>query len=398
MRLRPRPSDLTVIVVACLATQATGAVALLALALRLSHTGSGWAVAGLWLAGTVPAVILAPVTGLALDRVETVRLMRYLALASAVLDVGLAAVPGVGLVLVLAVLLGMAGATIAPGMLAIAAPLGGASGPGATRSLTRLQAAQWTGAAVGPLVGAGLVVAWGTRIPLLLDGATLTLLAAGLGAVRARRFPAAKPPGDTWIKALGMGLAVLAKNSLLRQLMPAVVLIVTFVNVAVVVEVFLATQVFRAGPLGYGGLVAVWGAGLVLGTLAVPRLAPFHPLLVTGAGAALAALGLAAAGLSPGLGLALLAYSVGGFGNGLEMNSVRILVQQQAASEYHGRAFAAYLSIVSGAAAVGAVLGGSLLATVGPRRAMELAAIPVTGAAVWLLQRSTRKLTKVAGV
>ncbi|HVB52866.1 MAG TPA: hypothetical protein VNF24_01575 [Candidatus Acidoferrales bacterium] len=71
-----RPRDLTVIVAASLASEATGGVALLALALRLSHTGSGWAEAGLWMAGTILTVVLAPVTGLVLDRVETVRLLR----------------------------------------------------------------------------------------------------------------------------------------------------------------------------------------------------------------------------------------------------------------------------------------------------------------------------------
>ena len=185
-------------------------------------------------------------------------------------------------------------------VLALAGPLGSASGAGEARSLTRLQAAQWTGSTVGPVVGAGLVVAWGTRIPVLLDASTLTLLAAGLGAVRARRVPAAQPVGETWTRSLGAGLTLLVKDSLLRRLMPPVLLVVAFVNVAVVVEVFLATHVFRAGPWGYGGLVAMWGAGLVMGTLMVLRLSRFQPLLVTGVGTALAALGLAGAGSARG--------------------------------------------------------------------------------------------------
>jgi predicted MFS family arabinose efflux permease len=239
-------------------------------------------------------------------------------------------------------------------------------------------------------LGAGLVVVWGTRVPLLVDGAALTLLAAGLGAVRTRRVPAVKPPGEKWTRSLGAGLLVLVENPLLRQLMLPVAMVVAFVNVATVVEVFLATRVFGAGPLGYGGLVAAWGAGLVLGTLTVPRISRIHPLLVTGVGAALAALGLAGACLSPGLGLALVAYLGGGVGNGLEMNSARVLVQRQASSETHGRAFTAYFAVVSGAAAVGALLGGVLLGAVGPRGAMEVAALLVAAAAVWLVWLSRR--------
>ncbi|MGH7759688.1 MAG: MFS transporter [Candidatus Dormibacteria bacterium] len=372
---------------ACLSSEASGGIAALALVLRLSQTGSSWAVAGLWLAGTVPAVALAPLIGLLLDRVETVGLLRNLAIASAVLVVGLAVVPGVLPVLALAALLGIAAATTAPGLLAIAAVVGGGAGP--ARSMTRIQAAQWAGSTVGPAVGAGLVVAWGTRIPLLLDAASLLLLVVALTAVRARRLPTHRPSGETRTKAITAGLAILAGNRGLRRLLPPVLLVITFVNVAVVVEVFLATQVFRAGPWGYGGLVALWGGGLVLGTLTVPRLARLNPLLVAGAGAGLAALGLAGAGLSPGLPPALLAYLLGGFGNGLEMNSVRIMVQKVAPAATHGRAFAAYFALGSGAAAVGSGLGGGLLGVFAVRPAMLVASLAVAIAAIWLLAASS---------
>lgn len=391
MRLPSRPSDLWLIAAASLVSTATGGVALLALALRLSQTGSGWAVAGLWLAGTLPAVLLAPLTGLVLDRVETVRLLACLALGEALLDLGLAAVPGVVWLLVLASLLGILGAASAPGLLAIAAQLGRGSELGQDRSLTRLQAAQWAGATVGPVLGAGLVLAWGTRVPLLIDAAALVLLGAGLEAVPVRRPPAALIAGQSRAGTLGAGLLLIAEDPLLRSLLPPVALVVAFVNVALVVEVFLATRTFAAGPLGYGGLVALWGGGLVLGTLAVPKLLPGNPLLVTGVGAALAALGLAGAGLSPGLGLALVAYLGGGFGNGLEMNSARLLIQRRAPGGVRGRAFAAYFAMGSGASALGSVLGGWLLGAVGARRAMELAGLVVALAAAWLIRLALRR-------
>lgn len=249
------PADLTILTGACLASSTTSGRALVALALRLSQTGSGWGVAGLWLAGMVPAVVLAPITGLLLDRVETVRLLRHLALAGAVLDTGLAAVPGVAWVLVLASLLGLVSATSAPGLLAIAGPLRAAPGDEA-RSLTRLQAAQWAGAPVGTVLGAVVVGAWGTRAPLLVDAVCLALLAVGLGALRTKRTPAPGLAGESWRRSLGAGLRLLGADPLLRRLILPVALVVAFVNVAVVVEVFLATRVFNAGPLGYGALVS----------------------------------------------------------------------------------------------------------------------------------------------
>jgi MFS family permease len=383
-----RPSDLTLVVGASLATSTTGGVALLALALRLSATGSSWAVAGLWLAGTAPAVLLAPFTGLLLDRVETVGVMRQLAVLGAAADVGLALAPGVGWVLALAAVLGATTAASAPGMLAIAGSLGGEQGPAArneARSLTRIQASQWAGATLGPLLGAGLVLAWGTRTPLLVDAGALLLLAGGLRLVRARRHPQPSSRDGSWGAELAAGARLLVDDGMLRRLMPPVALVVSFVNVAVVAEVFLATRAFHSGPLGYGALVAAWGGGLVLGTLSVPRLLGRRPLLLTGLGAALAAVGLAGAGISPGLGPAVLAYLVGGFGNGLEMNSARVLVQRRAPAGTLGRAFAAYFAVGSGSAAVGAVCGGALLGAVGSRGAMEVAALAVASAALWLV-------------
>jgi MFS family permease len=48
-------------------------VALITLTLRVEAlTGSGWAVAALLLTGLVPPVILAPVAGLLVDRLETI--------------------------------------------------------------------------------------------------------------------------------------------------------------------------------------------------------------------------------------------------------------------------------------------------------------------------------------
>src|ERR687896_1515529 len=71
-------------------------VALITLTLRVEAlTGSGWAVAALLLTGLVPPVVLAPVAGLLVDRLETVRVLVLAALLQAAVAVGLAFTSGI---------------------------------------------------------------------------------------------------------------------------------------------------------------------------------------------------------------------------------------------------------------------------------------------------------------
>ena len=69
-------------------------------------TGSGYAVAALFAALMAPIVVLAPVAGRLVDRVENRRLLLVVSLAQAVVATGLVFVDGLAPILVLAALLG----------------------------------------------------------------------------------------------------------------------------------------------------------------------------------------------------------------------------------------------------------------------------------------------------
>src|SRR5919106_4400714 len=82
-------------------------VALITLTLRVQETtGSGWAVAALLLTGLVPPVLLAPVAGLLVDRLETVRVLVVTALLQAAVAAAMALTPKVFPTLGLSFLLG----------------------------------------------------------------------------------------------------------------------------------------------------------------------------------------------------------------------------------------------------------------------------------------------------
>lgn len=361
---------------------ATGACAEVALVLRLTYaTGSGWVVAGLWLATTLPAVLLAPWIGAALDRYETVFVLSGAALIQACLDLGLALVPGVAPVLVLCVALGASAATMVPGLYALAGALF-AEEKASSFSLTGFQVTHWAGATSGPILGASLVFLSGTRVPLLIDSCSVASCFLLLRRMRMRRPPQAgsRENGDSaWA-----GLRLLAGAPGLRSLVLPVSLVIAALNLAVVVEVFLATRVLHGGSLGYGLMVSFWGGGMIAGALLAPRVARLKGLPLIGAGGLLAAVGLAVAGAGPSLSLVLPAYLLGGVGNGVEANAARQLIQSRTPTALHGRVFAAYLAVGSGAAALGTVAGGAVFGPLGARGGMELAACLCGIGGIWL--------------
>lgn len=378
-------ADLRLIILGALLTSTTGAIAQIALVLRLTYaTGSGVTVAALWLASTLPAVFLSPLIGRHLDRRETVAVLRGLALLQASFDLGLALLPGVAPVLLISVGLGLAAGTTAAGLYALVGALPRRQqSRSISNPLTLVQASEWTGATLGPLVGAWLVTVAGTRIPLGADSAGLLGAYFLLGRVTNRRLPNAVPAEMG--HPLWAGVRLLTHDADLRRLVGPVALVIAAVNLGVVAEVFLATRALHAGSLGYGAMVGSWGGGLVLGTLLTPCLRRWNRLTVAGAGSIAAGTGLAAAGASPSLALAIAAYLLGGVGNGLEANSARLLVQDRARPAIQGRAFAAYFAFGRAAAAVGTVTAGLTLGPLGSRESMSLAAILAATGGVALL-------------
>ncbi|MHB1575119.1 MAG: MFS transporter [Candidatus Dormibacteria bacterium] len=363
--------DLRRLYMVAFAVSAGGGIAQVALVLRLTYaTGSGWVVAGLWLAGTVPAIALSPWTGLAIDRIETVLVLRAVTGLEALLDALLAIAPGVGWVLGLGCVLGVTASVGISGVYALLGAIPNQTSQSWRSSpLSVVQAATWAGATVGPLAGAGLATLWQTQVPLLVAALLTAACSLALGGLKSRRPPdaAALADGSSW-----SGFALLARDRSISFILAPVAMVIVAVNLGVVVDVFLATRVLGAGGLGYGALITAWGAGMIGGTLMGGRLTRWAHWKLIAAGGMLAGLGLALAGLSPVIGSAVAAYVLGGGGNGLEAAAARRLLQTRADSTSQGRAFAAYFAFGSTAAIAGTIAGGIMLQPLGPRHALEL--------------------------
>ena len=130
------PRDLRLLSGAVLLSAAGDMLLVVVLALRVHElTGSGFAVAALFAALMGPVVVLAPLAGRLVDRVETRRLLLFVSLAQAGVAGALVFADGLGAILVLTALLGAGAADRRPGR-GVARP-GGREGPRARERLGR---------------------------------------------------------------------------------------------------------------------------------------------------------------------------------------------------------------------------------------------------------------------
>jgi MFS family permease len=346
------------------------------------RTGSGIAVAGLFIALWAPSVLLGGAAGLLADRVESRRLLRDVSVAQAAIAAALAFAFGdLAATLALTALLGIGVAVAQPAEFALAPATAGPDG--VVKVNSRIEAARYLGFAVGPFLGGLLAAAGGTRIALLVNAASFLAVALAAQALRARREP---PPSDRASERARDGVAFLARDPVLAPVVIAALVSLLFMTASATAEVFFAKDVLHAGDAGYGTLMTLWTIGMVVGSTFVAARIPAARY----ATAALVAIAVQGAGLAlPTLWLvlpfALAAYLVGGVGHGAKNVVVRTLIHTRVPDELRGRAWAAYSAGRNGAEMIALVGGGLLVAAVGARWALLAAgAVPVLAAVVAL--------------
>jgi MFS family permease len=358
------------------------------------HTGSGIAVAGLFIALWTPSVILGGAAGLLADRVESRRLLRDVSLAQAAIAAVLAfTFGGLAATLALTALLGVGVALAQPAEFALAPAVAGSGGVAAVNG--RIEAARYLGFTLGPVLGGLLAAAGGTRIALLVNAASFLAVAVAAQALRARRAPRR---GDRSAERARDGLTFLMRDGVLAPVVGAAFVSLLFMTASATAEVFFAKDVLHAGDTGYGVLMTLWTLGMVIGSTLVASRVPAAAY----ATAALAAMALQGAGLAlPTLWLvlpfALGAYLLGGVGHGTKNVLVRTLIHTRVPDELRGRAWAAYSAGRNAAELVALVGGGLLVAAVGARWTLLAAgALPVLAAAAALAPTISARWTRAS--
>jgi MFS family permease len=356
--------------------------------LRLRPAGSGW-VAVLLAGELIPVVLLAPLVGRLVDRLETRRVLLVSLLGQAVVAVPLALVSLPWLTVVLFTGLNALGAFVRPATAALV-PAIAAHDISAARAYSLIATGTSLGWIAGPAGGGLLTAAAGARAALLVDAATFAVLALATAGVRTRRPPiqhaVGAPRTETWA-----GFRVLANDPVLRLALLISALAIGCAVIDNVAAPFRFINQLGASASGYGLYLTLWGVGALAGAQLVPLFGERRAEAALAVGNALCGLGIAGIGFAPTLVVAFILSVLGGLGNGMTNVAQNALINQRTPADQAGRTFAAAAALVQLAVGLGTAGGSPLVVLLHPNGALvtagSVALVPALFALVVALRR-----------
>jgi MFS family permease len=348
----------------------TGAAYVALLLIAYARFRSSWAISLILLAEFLPVMVLGVIFGSAADRwsrrwcavgADTIRALAF---------VGIALTNSFELTLALALIAGAGTAIFRPAALAgLPGLVGKEHAPAATALFSATTQLGWT---VGPaLAGVALLIASPETISLV-NGITFAISAVALVAVpldRGARTTALvqEPQSSLWRDGVD-GWRTAARLVDIRIVILVSASAMFMGGVFNVAEPLFATKTLLAGQAGYAVLVAVYGVGFIVGSLAGST-GGDAPLMRRRyvQGLALTAVGSLFTALSPGLAFALFAFAIAGCGNGFFVVYERLLIQERVPQQSFGRTFGVADTLSSWGLAASFLTAGLLSAWASPR-------------------------------
>lgn len=260
---------------------------------------------------------------------------------------------------------------------------------------SKLQGSASVASMSGPGTAGVLVATVTAPIAILIDAVTYLVSAVTLLFIR-RTEPAPQPdagPRKSLVAQIGHGLRLVVDNTYLRALGTEAAVYNLFNQMLWTVLILHLARGLHFHPVVIGAVLTMSGLGALLGSLVAARLSRRWGLGTTLIASIVVA--NAAPLLIPAAtgGWWLAAPLIGGAllinGAGLGIYSIQAISLRQAAvtSDVLGRTNAGYRFAVTGAAAIGALVGGALGGWIGLRATMLVGALG-TLAAIWFVIRS----------
>ena len=342
-------------------------LAAIALTLQVwDDTKSGVWVAALLIADFLPIVVIGFLLGPLVDRLSRRRLMIASDLVRFGVFAALPFVDGVGSLVALAAVSGIATGFFLPAAnAAIPNLVPEEELVNANSLVVTVETLSWM---IGPVVAGLMVTAWSTDVPYVVNAVTFLLSAAFVSRISETKLRSEDSLRRGHWRDVADGLRLVVTGRPLRTVL--VVWNVALVGSAAVnvAEVVFAKDTLDAGNVGFGALVAASGVGLAIGSfLSAPALGRVGLRRNYVGSLVLMGVGWGAAALSGSIWLAV-AFVVGGAaGNGSVIVCNRLLVQRGAPDQYRGRALATIMSSNYAVLGLAMAAAGVLTDVVGAR-------------------------------
>lgn len=352
-----------------------------------------WGITLVLLADFVPATLFGPIFGAAADRWSRRTCAVIADLARAAALIAIAFVGSIEATVALALLGGLGAGLFQPSILAGMPSLVGPARIPAAMSL--YGSIREVGTMVGPALAALALIAVSAETLVLVDGITFAVSAAVLAALPFGGAPARDPAEERRPSLLAdarEGLRATARLPGVRTLIFASGAVLLFAGMLNVAELLFARNELGVGDSGFSILVALGGAGIVIGSslgaragsLADQRRRYLAGVLLLGAA-------LLALSITPEFAIACPVVLFVGVGNGLVLVYGRVLIQRIVPANLLGRVFGIKDALLSAAFGVAFLTAGALVSLLGTRELLALAgagALVVWLAASLLLPRS----------
>lgn len=349
--------------------------------LVLDRTDSALAVTALFVAGKFLTAFAAPALTAALDRRRISRVLPALYILEAGAFVGLAALAGDAFWLpaVLAF-------AFADGLLALTAR--GLSRGAIAAVLTPHDALRDGNAlinvvfavmsAAGPVLAGFIVHEWGVATALWADAASFAIVALLL-VLSARSLPEPEPEAarESWRARVRDGLDYIRGHPIAGRLIAGEAIAILFFTLIIPIEVVYAKETLNSTSLGFGVLIASWGAGILLGSALFARMRSRSLQWLVLVSTAAIGVGYAVMAGAPVLWVACLGSVVGGTGNGVQWVAVMTALQEAVEDQYQARAAGLLESAAAAVPGIGYIVGGAVTALVSPRLAYAVSAVGV---------------------
>lgn len=243
---------------------------------------------------------------------------------------------------------------------------------------------------LGPALGGLVVAAGGASAALYINAGVFLVMAGALGT--GASLPGPRPREVAEGGRVRAALAYTRRQPSLRRLLGLQAVAVLFFTISIPVEVVFAQHTLKAGPGGYGALLAAWGGGAVIGSAAYARWHGLSARALVTLGAGAMGLGLVGMAMAPSLVSAVVAAAVAGVGNGVEAVAVRTTLQEHLEERWMARIMSFSESLNEGMPGVGIVLGGAIATLANSRTALAVGGggALVVAMAAWALLSPSR--------
>lgn len=319
-----------------------------------SLTESGYIIAAFLASQFLPGVLLTPIAGQLIDRFETTKVLIITQALQALTLCALAFVANTTLLIIGSFVLGSLFSISQPALYTLIPNISSRMNIDTKRVNAIVEFFTRFALLIGPVIGALLLTTVGRTGALLIDALTFVVAALILRFIGVRREPEQKGEQKRLFDGAAEGFRYLRRDKVLRVTIPAFMIGVASTALVGVTFVFLVTDLMQQSPIIYAFLTAMWGIGMLMGTVIIARRKSQDQLeRPTMLGMLGMGFSLLTTGLFPKVWIVAIAEIFGGVTNGIVNVSLISLLQGRAPDEIRGRVMAAYgaflrLAIITG--------------------------------------------------